>query len=436
MPLYWFLLLISALASDSLPIREVPAGRAVAASAGLMIGWAMLARLAVRTASRQILDDRNSCSATTRLFGRQMDFLRWLGLSLSVLALVGFGLATLVDRLPWGSESFTIRALLLLIPGLSATVWSWYCELRFDQAVYPLRTSDSLFGFLVSMFRLQAAWLIAPVLVLLGLIDLTQWLLDVPPAQGAIISGVVALSALPLLLPTILSRIWKLRSLESCDHSGWVDQVVRATGTRGIGVMMWDTDGAYCTAMVAGFIPGFRRLLLSDALLWRLSPQQASMVVLHELAHVRRFHLPLRLMVLIPVWGVSTWVTHILENFAYAEVTGILLGLALSLIALRVVAYRTELDADAIAVRMATEIGGSVAEVPATAPLASAALADALMIVTADHPSARKATWMHPSIERRCRALLGPHALLEHTAIPTVLASHGHSESPKQAPAV
>lgn len=424
MHLYWFLLVISALASDSLPVREVPTGRAIVASFGVMIGWALLARLAVRTASRQVLLDGTHGSLTSTLLNKQMDALRWLGLCLSMLALAGFGLAGLINQLPWGSQSITVRALLLLIPGLSATAWSWYCEFRFDQAVFPHFQRIAWHKHLGQMFRLQAAWLVAPVIVLLAVIDLTQFLFDFGPTQGALLSGGIALVALPLLLPAILGRIWKLEALDETS-AAWINPIVAGSNIRGTRVMRWNTDGAFCTAMVAGFVPRFRRLLLSDELLWRLSPQQTAMVVLHELAHIHRFHLPMRLLVLVPVWGLATLASQLLGDFPYADIVGIATGLAFSLLALRWVAYRTEFDADAVAVRMAGDLAGKVDVVPPTPALASAALADALMLVTADHPGARKATWMHPSIDARCEALLKPHALHEHTIVPLVLTPHG-----------
>lgn len=430
MHLYWFLLVISALASESLPVRAVPIppGRILAATFGVMVGWALLARLAARTASRQVLLDGFNQTITSTLLSRQMDVLRWLGLALSILALTGFGLAGLVSSVPWGGQSIAVRALLLLIPGLFATAWSWYCELRFDQAVYPSMRNIRWPSHLLRMFRLQAAWLIAPVLILLIVIDICQQVLNVGPTEGAIYSGVCALLALPLLLPTILGCIWKLEPLSKTqDDYLWIESLVAAAKVRGTRAMRWNTDGAFCTAMVAGFVPRFRRLLLSDELLWRLSPQQTAMVVLHELAHIRRFHLPIRLLSLIPVWGLATLVTKLLGQYAYADVVGIGSGIACSLIVLRWVAYRTEFDADAVAVRLAVELSGKIDFVPPTAALASAALADALLLVTVDHPGSRKATWMHPSIDARCRALLEPHALHEHTCVPSVRTPQSHS---------
>ncbi|XZE54499.1 M48 family metalloprotease [Planctomycetaceae bacterium SH139] len=405
MPLYWFLLVISALASDSLPARDVPVLRAVMASLGVFVGWALLARLAARSASRQVLSGDVGYGAAAVAFGVQMDLMRWLGLAISTLMLVGFGLAGLLDQLPLIDQSVALRSLLLLSPALLATAWSWFCELRFDAATHPRQIDTRWLQYLINMFRMQAAWLVVPVLVLLTLVDICQFALGIDPASGAMVGGLCALIALPLLLPMILGKIWKLHPIEDPRLADWCQQLLTATRVRGLKILRWETGGSFCTAMVAGFLPGFRRLLLSDALLWRLTPAQTAMVVLHELAHVRRFHLPLRLFVLLPVWLVASGITMLFEHFAYADMIGIAAGLAMSLVTLRWVAYRTELDADAVAVKLAVAISGKVPGVPATAVDAGETLAQALLAVTADQPAARKATWLHPSIDDRCRAL-------------------------------
>jgi Zn-dependent protease with chaperone function len=111
------------------------------------------------------------------------------------------------------------------------------------------------------------------------------------------------------------------------------------------------------------------------------------------------------LLVLLPVWGAATAVSWSLGDFAYAELTGVAAGLALSLVTLRAVAYRTELDADAVAVRLAPRVAAVVPGVPARPHEAAEELAEALLAVTADHPDARKATWLHPSIDQRVATL-------------------------------
>ncbi|WP_164103366.1 M48 family metalloprotease [Candidatus Laterigemmans baculatus] len=421
MPLYWFLLVITSLACDSVPGREVPIPQSILASGCLLSGWALLTRLASRSATRQVLTDEVALEPAAVALGQQMEVLRWLGLAMSMLALVGFGLAGLVNQIPWVGDSIAARALLLMLPAVGATVWSWACELHFDAAAQtataqtatggggcgasPRSRRSSALRQLLEMFRLQGAWLVLPVLVLLTVIDAAEWLFAVEPERGAMLTAGIAIAALPLLLPLIVARIWSLRPIADPATARWLESLFAASGVRGLQLRQWDTKGAFCTALVAGFVPYFRHLLLSDALLWRLNREQTAMVVLHELAHLRRWHLPLRLLVLLPVWVVAAAVSHSLGDFPWASLTGIAAGVAASLVALRGVAYRTELDADAAACHMAVRLRGRVEGVPGSLAAAAKTLGDALEAVTADSPQARQATWLHPSIERRRAAL-------------------------------
>jgi hypothetical protein len=68
---------------------------------------------------------------------------------------------------------------------------------------------------------------------------------------------------------------------------------------------------------------------------------------------------------------------------------------------LRWVAYRTEFDADVQACKMAESIGGTIDHVPASFGEAAEVLAAALMRVTHDSPSSRKASWLHPGVADR-----------------------------------
>jgi STE24 endopeptidase len=66
---------------------------------------------------------------------------------------------------------------------------------------------------------------------------------------------------------------------------------------------VWHTDRQLVNAAIAGLLPSQRYVFLTDALLGHLDDEQVEAVVLHELGHVRRRHLPLRMMLLgLPLW--------------------------------------------------------------------------------------------------------------------------------------
>jgi Zn-dependent protease with chaperone function len=167
-------------------------------------------------------------------------------------------------------------------------------------------------------------------------------------------------------------------------------------------------------AMVAGFFPGARALLLSDRLLSELPRDQVAMVVLHEAAHVRRFHVPLRMLSVLPAWAVGAAVTKAASESQWAAIIGSAAAIALTMLILRLVAYRTEFDADVQACKLAADVHGTIDGIPASRREAAESLAKALHRVTFEQPAARKATWLHPGLEDRVdvmrRACTAPQA--------------------------
>jgi hypothetical protein len=111
--------------------------------------------------------------------------------------------------------------------------------------------------------------------------------------------------------------------------------------------------------------------------------------------------MPIRMLALLPAWGAGVLVTKIAGQQSWALAAGSVVGILLTMLILRIVAYRTEHDADVQACRLAAEISGQVEDVPATYEGASEALSAALIRVTFEHPAGSKATWLHPGVAER-----------------------------------
>jgi Zn-dependent protease with chaperone function len=177
-------------------------------------------------------------------------------------------------------------------------------------------------------------------------------------------------------------------------------------------------------AMVAGFVRPGRLLLMSDRLLDDLPRGQRLMVVMHELAHVKRWHVPLRMAAILPAWFVSAHGSEwLIQSGWFAETIGGAIGAAFGLvttvISLGAVSHFCELDADATACRLAVRAcrrSGDRDQDPEfemTSAMAADLMADALLRVTADHPSSRKMSWLHPSLSTRVgrlRRVAAPHS--------------------------
>ena len=356
------------------------------------------------TLRRQVRQESMDPLLGADILEKQLAAFRWLGLAVVVLCLGGFGLARGIDTISYVGDSNFLQSLILLAPGLLITIMTWSAEHRYG--VLLGYTESGVTNHLRSVwrsFRGNAAWLVVPVFILLGLSDVISLLPVGRDTAGWITAGVVLLFV-PLGLPWLIRHLFKTsRMREPMDL--WIAELLDAAGLSRTRAWRWETGGRTFNAMVVGFIPPLRALLVSDRLLDELPSSQIAMVVLHEAAHLRRRHVPLRMLAILPAWGAAAIVSRIAgDSFGgsdWAMVAGSAVGILLTMLILRLVAYRTEYDADVEACRMAARLDGRVAHVPPTYEQACEALSAALMRVTFDQPSCRRATWLHPGVPDR-----------------------------------
>lgn len=400
MHLYFFLVVIVSLSCGSLPPADIPIWRAAAATCLMISAWALLSHVAVRICAVQVREEKLDPLVAADLVEKQLAAFRWLGLGVVVLCLAGFGLARSFDEIPFLENSMFLQSIILLAPGLAITVGTWSAEHCYGVMLdYTDKGLVNYFNSVWQMFRGGVAWLIAPVMFLLGMSDLIGTL---PLTEGvaAWTTGVMIILFVPLGLPWMIRHLFKTTSLDESSES-WVRELLSAADLRRTPAVRWDTGGSAFNAMVAGFVPPLRTLLVSDRLLDELPREQIAMVVLHEAAHLRRRHVPIRMLAVLPAWGAGALVTQIAGEQSWAIVIGSVVGILMTMLILRVVAYRTEYDADVQACRLAAHISNRVDGVPGTYEHAADALSAALIRVTFDQPASRKATWLHPGVADR-----------------------------------
>ncbi|MGI9470596.1 MAG: M48 family metalloprotease [Rubripirellula sp.] len=398
--LYFFLVVIVSLSCGSLPPADVSPTRALIATAGMLAAWILLCHVGARMCAVQVRKENLDPMVGANLLERQLSAFRWLGLGVVVLCLAGFGLARTLDSIPVLQDSIFLQAIILLTPAVAITAGTWSAEHRYGVLLgYTERGIGNHLKSVWQLFRGGIAWLIGPVLILLALSDLIT-LLPISEAWAGGLTAAMILLFVPLGLPWLIRHLFKTSPMSEPTEA-WVCELMSAAGLRRTRAVRWNTGGRSFNAMVAGFIPPLRTLLISDRLIDELPREQMAMVVLHEAAHLRRRHVPLRMITIIPAWGAGALVTRIAGEQTWAVAAGSVVGILLTMLILRIVAYRTEYDADVQACKLAVEMNGRVNCVPSTYEHASDVLSAALLRVTFDHPGARKATWLHPGVADR-----------------------------------
>jgi len=424
MSLFIFLIVVLSLASGSVAPAEVPLQQCVVATAGLMLAWGMLAKTAAAVAFARVQSGTQPLAAI-ETFERQLDILRWLGLGATLLCLIGFNLAGAVQVWPMFAGSMFLQSLVLLAPGMTMIALTLIAEHQLG--VVMGYTEPGVWVTITQIVRSMlrfVGWMVVPILAILLLADLVAqvpvgvmpWSEDVPTAA---VLGLAMLVTVPVLVPVIAKRVWKTRPMNDSSER-WIVDLVAAAGMPGLDVRLWCTDMKSANAVVVGFFPGLRSLLLTDRLVREVSPEQLRLIILHEVAHLRRGHLWIRMLSVLPGWLVAAALLRWFGTDSTMMLISNAVAIGGTLILLRLSAHLTEFDADRVACEIAmslplASIGGEPVS-PADEERALAwrsqaheqarQLGRTLLAITGGAADSHRSSWLHPSVAARCDRLL------------------------------
>jgi STE24 endopeptidase len=201
-----------------------------------------------------------------------------------------------------------IDELAILLPVIAPLLLVWAALYRLDRAeqAAAYRARDlvlpppDLRHFLWLQVRQHLGLVLVPPLVIVGVFETlatfniaagqidTAWWLVVPLA-----------AAMLLMMPLAVRRIWRTTPLAAGPLRDMLTAICITRRCHVREMLIWHTDNTMANAAVVGLSRWLRYLLLTDLLVKRLNPAEISAVVRHELAHLRRGHLLLRLALLV-----------------------------------------------------------------------------------------------------------------------------------------
>jgi len=137
-----------------------------------------------------------------------------------------------------------------------------------------------------------------PWLLLSGVADLINLLPFTFPKQflatptGEVVYFLFFLFAVALLGPAMIQKFWGCTPMEAGDIRHRIENLCRQTGLEYNDILYWPIfGGKMITAGVMGLIKRFRYILVTDALLRLLEPEEIDAVIAHEIGHVKKKHL-------------------------------------------------------------------------------------------------------------------------------------------------
>ena len=220
---------------------------------------------------------------------------------------------------------------------------------------------------------------------------------------------VIGIGTLVFLFPLAMRLCWDAKPLAAGALRTRLEQIAADSRIRLRQILYWRTEDRMANAFVAGLVGWWRYVFITDALLKVLDDDQVEMVFAHEMGHVARRHLslrvlallaPLSLLLLLAPW-ISTSTDRLqADGLALLQVAAVLCALAYFWLGLGWYSRRLELEADLWSCRYMVRHSDLNWEACVNR------YAHALALLT-DQRHWRRRGWLHPSLLERRRFLIG-----------------------------
>jgi len=246
----------------------------------------------------QRLENRIHREGFTRLdhdFSRIQTRMSVAAIGLFAMDLYGLHLVEHTRGIPFLDAAPTLRALLFIGAFLLYLMIMWATSHRAYVRLYGSRISRR--GYVLSNAAFSVPVLL-PWLVLSGVADLIGLLPFAAPkafletAAGQTLYFLVFLILVALLGPLLIQRFWRCHPLEPGYFRSRIERLCRRAKLGYADILYWPIfEGRMITAGVMGLIRRFRYILVTEALLEVLQPEEVDAVIAHEIGHVKRHHL-------------------------------------------------------------------------------------------------------------------------------------------------
>lgn len=332
----------------------------------------LMAMLQTQWVASSLIQSRNSWDLQNAIIGRlsRNHSIVWAVTSLIVFA--GLGWPSLV-AVTWNfADVPVLYEVILLSPLMLSLVGSWVAFYDIQQ-LYHRPPKQWRFDwkkrweFVSVRIRMHLFTMLMPLVLLLTLLRFF-YLIDHLSVPQIILALALLSLWIGAIFPFIFTMIWETRPLSDPQLLNDLTDVCRTSGVAVTRMRVWKTGNQIANAAVTGLLPGFRIVLLTDALLKYFTPEEVTAIVRHEAGHIKLLHLPLKIFfVMLPMvalildqthaQGVHQWIAtaigeHGIFHFSAAQVAQVLIAILFVVylfIVLRWLNHRLEHEADLFA---------------------------------------------------------------------------------------
>lgn len=203
----------------------------------------------------------------------------------------------------------------LLSPLVVSLIGSWLAFYDIQQFYGHSQTRWTLnwtqrWNFASVRIRAHLVAMSVPVIIVLTGIRLTPLLSQFSTVQIVLGMALVGLWGCAML-PYLFMLIWDTQGIADPQQRQQLRSVFQHSQIAVSQIRVWKTGNQIANAAVAGFLPGFRIVVLTDSLMKHFTCEEIAAVVRHEAGHIKLMHLPLKLFfVLLPMVALILDQTH------------------------------------------------------------------------------------------------------------------------------
>lgn len=200
-----------------------------------------------------------------------------------------------LSRIPFLKQIPTLQAIFLICIFFFYMAVIWICGYKSYRKIYM--TDLSRRSYILSNISLSVPVLL-PWLLLSGFADI----IDVLPfetlkhflatTEGEAVYFLLFLLVVTIIGPVLIQKFWQCKPLKAGFYRTRIEELCRKAGIKYKNILCWPIfGGRMITAGVLGLIKNFRYILVTDALLRFLEPDEIDAVITHEIGHIKQKHL-------------------------------------------------------------------------------------------------------------------------------------------------
>jgi Zn-dependent protease with chaperone function len=218
-----------------------------------------------------------------------------MAIALFAINVHGLGMPSFFIKMPVFATIPTLVAVIFLALFIFYLTVIWGCAYDAYKTLYPSDFSRGTYIWSQISFAIPV---LLPWLIISSVYDLIYALPFAGPQkifatlQGQIFSFAIFLVVLLLVAPAMIQKIWGCKPLHDGGVRTRIEKLCRKAGTKYANILYWPIfGGRMITAAVLGLVKKFRYILVTDALIRVLEPEELDAVIAHEIGHVKKKHL-------------------------------------------------------------------------------------------------------------------------------------------------